>query len=71
MGLLEDYELGEEKTNGKADQKGNGISRNITGHMNTGKIDQLVVQYIVIANKINDKAQHRNATAAGQVPECL
>ena len=69
--LLEDHELRQEKTDGKADQEGNGISRDITGHRNAGKIDKLIVQYIVIANKINDKPQHRNAAAASQVPECL
>ena len=71
MRLLEDHKFRQEETNWKTDKKGNDISRNIAGHIDLADADHLVVQEIIITDKIDEKPKQGYTAAAGQVPERL
>lgn len=83
MRLLEYHKFGKEKTNRETNEEGHDIGRDITIYRNAAPMYQFIgfaryylcmdirQQQEIVTDKVDKKAQYRNATATGNVPERL
>lgn len=69
--FLEDDEFGQKETNRETEQERNDVSGDITRHFYAKYLYYLAMQPIVIADEVNEQAQHRYPAAASDVSECL